>query len=230
MIFIGIVIGIFLNILIYRLPRDLSVLKNLKLSFLTLLRSNLKQFIIVILVTVAAFIIILLLNWTGDLNPVFYLVITSQTIFSAALIVIFFIDFYHYLILDKVIYPMLPLAFFLNWMRNNWLIESAFYLVIAAVGGFMFFALQYYLSKGKWIGGGDMKLGALLGFMLGIKGLLVTIFFAYVIGALTAMILIILKRKNLQSVLPLAIFLTPMAFFAMFFSDKIIAGYLRLLF
>ncbi|PIY78426.1 MAG: prepilin peptidase, partial [Parcubacteria group bacterium CG_4_10_14_0_8_um_filter_35_7] len=56
-----------------------------------------------------------------------------------------------------------------------------------------FFLLQFLVSRGKWIGGGDIRLGFLMGVMLGWPKAIVALFLAYIIGALIGVILIILK-------------------------------------
>ena len=57
--------------------------------------------------------------------------------------------------------------------------------------GFMFYWLQHYISRGKWVGFGDVKFGALLGVMLGIYPLIVCLFLAYIGGSIIALFLTI---------------------------------------
>ncbi len=67
-----------------------------------------------------------------------------------------------------------------------------------AIGGGIFYLL-FLASGGKWIGGGDVKLGAFFGLLLGPWGAFITIFVASLIGSvvsLTLMGLKILKRKQ----------------------------------
>ena len=68
-----------------------------------------------------------------------------------------------------------------------------------AIGG-GFFLLQFVVSSGKWIGGGDIRLGVLMGLILGWKLLLVALFLSYLVGAVIGIILIAKKKKKMSSV------------------------------
>ena len=59
-----------------------------------------------------------------------------------------------------------------------------------------FFALQHFISKGKWVGSGDIRLGILMGFVLGWPMSIVALFLSYIIGSLYAIPVLILKKKN----------------------------------
>ena len=149
----------------------------------------------------------------------------------ATLIVIFVYDLKYYLILDKIIYPAaavvvitLPLIYGgeITW----WGILSP---LIAGVLGGGFFLLQYVISKGKWIGGGDIKMGALMGLILGIGGLGVALFFAYTVGAIVGLGLVALRKKTMKSQVPFGTFLTAGTVFAMFWAEPILNCYLNFL-
>ena len=100
--------------------------------------------------------------------------------------------------------------FFGSWSRRWW----------------AFYASQYYLSKGKWVGGGGSEIRAFLGLMLGSKGLIMTLVIAYIVVAIALVLLVLLKKKTMQSHLPMAIFLAPAAFIAMLYGTKILSWYL----
>ena len=55
-------------------------------------------------------------------------------------------------------------------------------MALGALLGAGFYAFQYAISRGKWVGSGDMWLGGLLGAMFGWGGLLVLLFFSYIIA------------------------------------------------
>ena len=146
----------------------------------------------------------------------------------ATLIVIFVYDLKYYLILDKFIYPAAivvaaTLPFIYGGGLSWWKIFDP---LIAAVIGGGFFLLQYLISKGKWIGGGDIRMGALMGLILGIKELFVALFFAYTIGAIFGLVLIAVKKKTMKSELPLGPFLVAGALVAMFWGMEILKWYL----
>ena len=146
----------------------------------------------------------------------------------SVMIVLFVYDLRYYIIPDKVIYPAIavvavtiPLIYGgeISW----WGLLNP---IIAGVLGGGFFLLQYVISKGKWIGGGDVKLGALMGLILGLGGLGVALFFAYVVGAICGLILVTLKKKNMKSQLPFGTFLAAATVFSMFWGEKILEWYL----
>jgi len=92
-----------------------------------------------------------------------------------------------------------------------------------------FFLIQFLVSRGKWIGGGDIRLGFLMGFSLGYPShLILAILAAYFIGSVTGLSLIIFKKKKWNSEVPLGVFLTSATIFTIFWGDKVINWYLGL--
>ncbi|HTK04307.1 MAG TPA: prepilin peptidase [Candidatus Eisenbacteria bacterium] len=96
-----------------------------------------------------------------------------------------------------------------------------------AVGGGVFW-LQYAISKGKWIGGGDIQLGALMGLMLGWPLILVALFIAYVSGALFGGVLLASKKTSWQSQIPFGTFLTAATVVTLLWGQPILTWYLGL--
>jgi len=80
--------------------------------------------------------------------------------------------------------------------------------LIAPFLGGAFFALQWGMSRGRWVGSGDIIIGAGMGFLLrDWRLLVVALFVAYIIGAVTAFALILLKKKTVKDRLPFVPFL-----------------------
>ena len=148
----------------------------------------------------------------------------------AVIVVIFVYDLKYYLILDKVVYPAAVVLFLTNPLiyagAGEWW-RGVLDALIAATIGCGFFLLQYLISRGKWIGGGDVKMGFLMGLILGIKGLLVALFFSYVIGALVGVGLIVIGKKTMKSQIPFGTFLAVGTLIAMFWGEEILKWYLR---
>ena len=147
----------------------------------------------------------------------------------AVMIVIFVYDLKYSLILDKVVYSAAVVAFLtspLIYGEAGLGHSLSFAILSSAVGG-GFFLLQYLLSSGKWIGGGDVKMGFLMGLILDIKGLLVALFFSYVIGALVGLGLIAAGKKTMKSQIPFGTFLAIGIIIAMFWGGEILKWYLR---
>ncbi|PIT90318.1 MAG: prepilin peptidase, partial [Candidatus Komeilibacteria bacterium CG10_big_fil_rev_8_21_14_0_10_41_13] len=143
-------------------------------------------------------------------------------VFACFLIIIFIYDLKYYLILDKVSLPAFTIALILNVLLGynvgNLLLASVI------IGGF--FGLQFIISQGKWIGGGDIRLGLVMGAMLGWPLALVALFLAYILGAVFGLILIISRRKDWQSQLPFGTFLTAATLIALLWGHEILSWYL----
>ncbi|MFA4871804.1 MAG: prepilin peptidase [Patescibacteria group bacterium] len=171
-------------------------------------------------------------NILGNLEPAI-LLINSQVfffwlrnlIFFCFLIIIFVYDLRWYEILDKVTVPAMVLALVLNLMLGvGWP-----GLLIGAAIGLFFFLFQFVVSKGKWLGGGDLRLGLLMGLMLGWPKIILGLFLAYIIGAIFSIILIKLNKKDFKSQIQFGTFLSVAAIIAILWGDEIVRWYLKLM-
>jgi len=250
---LGLAIGSFLNVLIYRLPKGESIWRQARsycphcnswlgvlelipvISFLWLqgmcLHCKKKiswQYPVVELLTAVLFVLVFWRDGGSISTYDSLLLMVRDFIFVASLIVIFMIDWKHMLILDKVVYPLMPIIFVINWALAGWQWGAAGDLLLAGLIGFMFYFVQYQLSQGRWVGGGDMKLAALLGLMFGVRDLLVLLFIAYVGGAIISLLLVAFKKKGLKSAVPMAVFLVPAAWVTLFFGNQIVVWYLSM--
>ncbi|MBI3290673.1 prepilin peptidase [Candidatus Falkowbacteria bacterium] len=145
-------------------------------------------------------------------------------ILSSFLVVIFVYDLKKFLILDRVSIP----AMFLALIFNLALGVSLFDMFLGALIGGGFFAAQFFISRGRWVGDGDIRLGILMGLILGWKFLLVALFMAYLAGALMGIILIALNKKKMSSEIPFGPFLTASTFVVMTHGKQILSWYLGL--
>jgi len=106
----------------------------------------------------------------------------------------------------------------------NW-----FILLLASLIGGGFFLLQFVISRGEWIGGGDIRLGVLMGLALGrIDYLITAIMLAYFIGSIVGIGLMAFKKKQWGSKLPLGVFLSLATIITMFTGFEIINWYFGL--
>jgi prepilin signal peptidase PulO-like enzyme (type II secretory pathway) len=146
-------------------------------------------------------------------------------ILISVMIVIFIYDLRWYLILDKVTLPACLAVFILNLALGvSWL-----NLAVSAAIGSGFFLIQFLVSRGKWIGGGDIRLGLLMGLALGqVSYLVLAILLAYFAGSVVGLGLIAFKKKKWKSEIPLGVFLSSATVFTLFFGDRIINWYLSL--
>jgi prepilin signal peptidase PulO-like enzyme (type II secretory pathway) len=145
-------------------------------------------------------------------------------------------DLKHYLILDKVIFPAVGLSVLWNIYQDVTthysLLTTHSHLVLGLLSGLGlagFFGLQFLLSKGRWIGFGDVKLGFLLGLMLGWPQILTALILAYFSGALVGLSLIAWGKKQMSSKLPFGVFLSGSAIVVILWGSQITNWYLRLI-
>lgn len=163
-----------------------------------------------------------------------YLILFRNLFFSAVLIIIFVYDLKHQLVSEKIVIPAIIIALTFNFFMKispigipagsygvNWLD-----LLLGVIIGSSFFLSQYLISKGRWIGFGDVYLGFMMGAMLGWQKVILAIILAYFIGAMIAVILIILKKESWKSKIALGPFLMIGTFIALLYGNKILEWYL----
>ncbi len=152
--------------------------------------------------------------------------LVRDVFFLTFLIVIFIYDLRYQEVLSRIVWP----GFFIGLLINHYALHYTFgSLMIGATVGGGFFLLQYFISKGRWIGGGDVRLGFMMGVWLGWPNILVALFVAYVLGALVAVGLLIGKKKQMASEIPFGTFLAVGTFIALYYATDIVNWYLGLI-
>lgn len=147
-------------------------------------------------------------------------------LFASLLLALFVFDVRWYELPDELTLPGIALGLALNLARGYAPLE----LLAATAIGAAFFLAQYAVSRGKWVGSGDVRLGAMIGAMAGTYvGLTVTLLLAYVAGSLVGLVLVALRRKNLESQLPFGAFLAPAALVSLLWGQGLWQWYLGLL-
>jgi len=140
---------------------------------------------------------------------------------------IFLYDLYYRLVHDAAtLYPAILFAIYLyaNGLQD---IASMVIGVLVAAG---FFALQFYVSKGKWIGGGDVRIGVLMGVVLGWPGTAVALFLSYVVGAVVSLALVLAGKRAFVDKTPFGTYLSAATMVTFMFGDQILGWYLNILF
>jgi prepilin signal peptidase PulO-like enzyme (type II secretory pathway) len=137
--------------------------------------------------------------------------------------IIFIMDLRWYVILDAITWPAIVVILIINLALGfSWL-----GLLISATIGVSFFLLQFIVSRGLWLGGGDIRLGLLLGVALGWPYIVAAIFLAYGLGALVGLWLLATKKRQANSLIPLGTFLTVAALIILLYGPNIINWYLH---
>lgn len=120
------------------------------------------------------------------------------------LILLFLTDLYHGILPHRFTCAATIAAIGLNlWTKDYSPLQWIWGMVVC--GGF--FYLQYLISRGRWIGGGDIGLGIFIGAALGLWHGLWALALAYVWGALAAAVLLATKKITLKSTISLGPFL-----------------------
>jgi len=145
---------------------------------------------------------------------------------ASVLIVVFVYDLKHYLILDKVIFPALAIALVAAIFLPQIPFLSA--LIGSAVTG-GFFLLLVLLSKERWMGWGDVKLGFLIGLVVFWPQTIALLLLAFVGGSIVSLLLVSLKIKSMKDAVPFGTFLAAAAIACFIFGQPLVNWYLGLI-
>ena len=143
--------------------------------------------------------------------------------FTCVLIVIAFIDFNHQIIPDIITLPGIPIFFLLAVfvVKVPWL-EALLGIVIG--GGILFLIGFVYekINKREGMGGGDVKLLAMIGGFFGWKSLLFVLLTGSFAGALVGVTVMIIKKQDMKYAVPFGPFLAAAAIACIFWGYKFI--------
>jgi len=159
------------------------------------------------------------IDWMIFQHFIYYIIVFSF------LVVIFFYDLLYKEIPDKISIPAIGLAIAGGLVFG---IPGIANMFIGAGIIFGFFALQFFISKGKWIGGGDLRLGALMGLILGWETGILALILSYIIGSIISIILLVQGKVTKKSAIPFGPFLVMGTLIAVFYGKEIINWYLAL--
>ena len=145
-----------------------------------------------------------------------------------SLIVITFIDIDHQIIPDVITLPGIPIFFFASFTLAAITYKDSLLGILVGGGSLLLIAETYTrLAKKEGMGGGDIKLLAMIGAALGWEGVLFTIFMGSAIGTLIGIILMLRTHKGLKLAIPFGPFLSMGAISYIFFGSSIINWYLN---
>ena len=151
-------------------------------------------------------------------------------LFIAALLVITFIDLDHRIIPDVISLPGIPAGVAASFMIPSLNTVDALIGILAGGGILYLVAWSYDRFTGKeGMGGGDIKLLAMIGAFIGWHGVLLTIFAASAIGTLVGILAMLKSRKTMKMAIPFGPFLSLGAIIYLFFGNELIFWYLHTL-
>jgi leader peptidase (prepilin peptidase)/N-methyltransferase len=238
----GLLFGSFLNVCIYRIPRQESIVfppshcpacgvqikpwDNIPVLSFVFLGGKCRschakiswRYPLVELLTASLFLAFV---YSYSFVPLTFVYL----VFVSALIVISFIDLDHRIIPDKISLPGVAVG-----VAASYVLPIAWYesIIGALVGGGVIMATGYggsLIFKKEAMGGGDVKLMAMIGAFLGWKMALLTIFFASLVGAIVG---IVVKISTGKEYLPFGPFLSLGALFALSFGQQLLFWYWNL--
>lgn len=240
---VGLIIGSFLNVVIFRID-DLKTIiysrsrcQNCKkeiswydliplLSFI-LLQGKCRncgskisfQYPLVELFTGLLFMV-LYLFFGLSAGLIFYLIIFSL------LVVIFVYDLKTQTVPEVFVWIVFALSLLGGWYYGGFGIPS---MLIGGLisGGFLL--LLAVLSKEKWMGYGDIKLGFILGFLTGYPAAVFGIFFAFVLGSVVGLIYIAISKKTIKAAIPFAPFIILAILYSLTYGQLFINWYFTLI-
>ena len=242
--FVGAIIGSFLNVCIWRIPREESIVfpashcpvcshpirffDNIPIISWLILRGRCRDCGASItprypLVEALTAVLAVLLYWKYG----FSLQFLCAFLFTAALIVITFIDIDYQIIPDVISLPGIPLCFLAAvFVMGVPFLESLIGILVG--GGILYvIAVGYeWITKREGMGGGDIKLLAMLGAFFGWKSLLFIVLCSSLTGAVVGMTAMVIQGQDMKYAVPFGPFLALGAVAYFFFGD----AFLRYLF
>jgi len=180
---------------------------------------------------------------------IYYLFILFWILVFLSLLLIFVIDFRHYIIPDglniSIFISGIALIFLFiantahilpfreSFLRNYALIFSPFQNILynhllGFFGAGFFFLFLFLISRGRGMGMGDVKLAFACGMVLGWPDVMFTSTIAFIFGGIWAAVLYFSKKKTMKDKLPFGPFFVIAFVITIFFGFELIKGYFSL--
>lgn len=102
------------------------------------------------------------------------------------------------------------------------MVMSLMYTYASTVGIFMFFYLLIVITKGRGMGGGDLKLSILIGLFNGFPLNIIAIFMGFLFGAIISVFLVAFKVKSMKDTVPFGPFMVAGSIFTLIYGDLIV--------
>jgi leader peptidase (prepilin peptidase)/N-methyltransferase len=240
--FLGLAVGSFLNVCLHRIPRGLSIVNpgsscpecgyalrwfdNIPVVSYAVLRGRCRgcgagisiRYPVVELITLAVFLMhYAVFGWSA--------LLVVRLLFACALIVLFAIDLEHHLLPNVITLPGIGAGLLFSTVLPPGL-EAA--LIGTLVGGGVLWLIgeAYYRYAGQeGMGGGDVKMLAMIGAFLGWKLVLVALVLSSVTGSVIGMLVILSRRGTMKQALPYGTFLALGGLVASLIGERIVAWY-----
>jgi leader peptidase (prepilin peptidase)/N-methyltransferase len=240
---LGLLIGSFLNVCVYRLPLGLSLVyppshcpacqrrlswyENIPILSWVALRGKCRTCrhpisIVYPLVEVTTAAIFAIGYWWYGPTPL----LAIRLLFACAMIVLFMIDLEHRILPNRITIPGIVAGFVFSLFSEPGWVSS---LLGIAVGGGSLLAVSeayYRVRHEEGLGMGDVKMLAMIGAFLGWQLALLTLVLSSILGSVVGVSILILRKESLKYALPFGTFLAVAALVASLAGDALIAWYL----
>jgi len=240
----GIIIGSFLNVVIYRLAsgeggivfgsshcrdcnHELAWNDNIPVfSYIRLLgkcryckKKISIQYPIVEISTGLLFIMIAIAK-TSEVASVQNIVVAGLiSLVFAAMLVVFVYDFKYMEVPMIVIYLSIVMAGLATYIQFSYDLKVVVFYIIAAVAGFLFFFSFSFFSDEKWMGYGDSYIAFVIGLVLGPFWTFIALLIAVWTGSIVGVFIMLIKGKNMKTALPFGPFLISGMYLAFYFMN-----------
>jgi leader peptidase (prepilin peptidase) / N-methyltransferase len=243
---LGLCVGSFVNVCIYRLPRGGSLIRprsrcpgceyqlrwydNIPLISYLLLwgrcrscrsRISLRYPIVEIVTAVVWFAHYAVFDLTA--------LMFVRALFASALIVLFAIDLEHQILPNAITLPGIVAGLILSVVLPPGVFDAVLGVLIGGGVLWLIGEAYYRYSGQEGMGGGDVKMLAMVGAFLGWKQVLVTLVVSSVTGSLLGLLLILSRRGSLKQALPFGTFIAIGALLASLVGERIVQWYAGML-
>ena len=149
--------------------------------------------------------------------------------FVAALITITVIDLFHQIIPDVISLPGIGVGLLASLVIPHQTFFNSLIGMLCGGGSLFLVATLYqWWFKREGMGGGDVKLLAMIGAFLGWKSVILTILLSSLIGSIAGILIMVLRGKDFKYAIPFGPFLSLGAVISLFCGEEIIGWYLYL--
>jgi leader peptidase (prepilin peptidase)/N-methyltransferase len=240
---LGLLLGSFMNVCIYRLPRGLSPVRprsgcpscghllawydNVPIVSYLVLRGRCRacgesislMYPIVEFITGAVFLAGYL--WYGP-----SLLLIARLAFAWAMIALFAIDLQHKILPNVITIPGTIVGFLVSDVAGPGWVASLIGIVVGAGSLFAIAEIYYRVRHEEGLGMGDVKMLGMIGAFLGWKLALVTLVLASLTGSIVGVGVLVAKQESLKYALPFGTFLAVGALVAAVGGDALLNWYL----
>jgi prepilin signal peptidase PulO-like enzyme (type II secretory pathway) len=127
---------------------------------------------------------------------------------------------------DEISVPIIIVSGLMGYLLH---LNSPADLLVGFLVPVLFFSILFLGSRGRWLGGGDVRIGAIMGFLLGWPNVITGLFLGYLLGAVYSVFGLLSGRLTRKSLMPFGPFLFLGTYIALFWGKDIISWYMGMM-